>query len=593
MNKKIFLRFLNYMKPYWLYISVSLIFTLIVNLFALFQPVLIRIILDDVIIPDNPSFHMLNMVVLGFVGLLLGKGIFTYLQGYMLPCGVNKAIRDIRDDIFRHIQFLPLKSFQKFRTGDLMVRITNDAENLSNAFGLGMVNFINDIAVLVGALYFMFTKNIYMTILVITVSPIIALAVNKFAKYVETAVQRNQKQMAVIYNTIEESITGIKVIKSFTGEDREIENFKNQNESLFAHIMKVIQFKVTQIPVVEIVGGVGMGVALWYGGLQIINQEFTVGQIFEVWGYMIMATNPLNRLGQTYSTIKGSLISAQRIFEVMDTPEEEENEEKEKMPEIRGDVSFDGVTFGYNEGQKVLDGLSFRVKAGEVIALVGHSGSGKTTTVSLLSRFYKPEAGRILVDGIDIAGVNLRSYRKQLAMVPQETILFTGTIRSNIAYGRPQASEEEIIAAAKAANAHDFIMQMPGGYDTAVGEKGSTLSGGQRQRIAIARALLLNPRILILDEATSSVDAISEELIQQSLEKAFKDRTTFIVAHRVSTIKKAHKIFVFDRGEIVECGNHESLMAANGLYSTLYESFFKESPNREQEAAETQKETAD
>lgn len=597
------IRALNYVKKYWIYIAAGFLCTALVNAFTLYQPVLIKTIMDKVIFAGKSAAEQaealkyLKLVIGGFVLLLFGKGIFYFFQGYLLPCGVNKAVRDIRDETFKHIQRLPLKTFDKFRTGDLMARITNDADRLSDVFGLGIINFINDIVILVLSLMFMFFKNWQMSLVVLLVSPIVAGAIGKFSTYVKNAVEKNQKQMSVIYNTIEESITGIKTVKSFSMEQKEINRFEKENLSLYGHIMQVIKFKVAQIPVVEIIAGVGISCAIGYGGLQIVTglspnsqnlfgfnfiEGRTVGEIFEVWGYMIMATNPLNRISQSISTITGSAVSAERIFEVLDSPQEE-IEEKPNMPEIEGKIEFSNISFKYNQdGDSVINDLSFTVEKGKTIALVGHSGSGKTTTASLLARLYTPDGGTIKVDGIDINSVNLHSYRNQLAIVPQDTALFTGSIRDNILYGRDDATNEEVESAAKYANAHDFITQMPDGYDTKVGERGSTLSGGQRQRIAIARALIKKPRILILDEATSSVDAISEKLIQESLENIFAQHTSIIIAHRVSTIQKADIILVFDKGKIVESGNHNSLINSGGLYESLYKSYFKHSEDGEE-----------
>ncbi len=591
------IRALQYVKKYWGYIAAGFICTLLVNAFTLYQPVLIKMIMDKVIFAGKTAAQQaealkyLKIVIGGFILLLLGKGFFYYFQGYLLPCGVNKAVRDIRNETFQHIQRLPLKTFDKFRTGDLMTRITNDADRLSDVFGLGIINFINDIMILVCSLGFMFFKNWQMSLVVILVSPVVAGAIGRFSGYVKSAVEKNQKQMSTIYNTIEESITGIKTVKSFSMEKKEIARFERENSSLYGHIMKVIQYKVAQIPVVEVIAGVGISCAIGYGGLQIVKglsgnslglsfiEGRTVGEIFEVWGYMIMATNPLNRISQSISTITGSAVSAQRIFEVLDSPQEE-TEKKPDMKEIDGKIEFCGVRFKYNQDQDlIINDLSFCIQKGETVALVGHSGSGKTTTASLIARLYVPDQGVIKVDDTDINSVNLHSYRSQLAIVPQETALFTGTIKDNILYGKDDASQADIEAAAKAANAHDFITDMPDGYDTVVGERGSTLSGGQRQRIAIARAIIKKPKILILDEATSSVDAISEKLIQESLDNIFDNFTTIIIAHRVSTIQKANKILVFDKGRIVECGNHTSLINAGGLYESLYKSYFKHQEN--------------
>lgn len=599
------IRAMSYLKKYVWYIIFGFICTACVNLFTLSQPLLIKKVMDDVVfagkeaVSQTKSLEALQMVLLFFFLILVGKGLFYFLQGYLIPLGVNFAVRDLRNDTFKHVQKLPLKDFEQFRTGDVMTRITNDADRLGDVFGLGIINFLNDIIILVLSIIAMFFKNWQMSCVVILISPIVGITIGKFSEFVKKAVDKNQKQMSVIYSTIEEAVSGIRTVKSFAMEDREIKRFSDENHTLFKHIMNVIKLKVVQIPIVEVIAGLGIASAIGYGGLQIVTkangiapyglswiQGFSVGEIFEVWGYMIMATNPLNRISQSMASITGSAVSAKRLFEILDSPLEEEGNKKD-MPPIEGKIKFEDVTFKYKENVPVLEGLNLDIKKGQTIAFVGHSGSGKTTTSALLDRLYNPDSGKILVDDIDISTVNLHSYRSQIAVVPQETVLFTGTIKDNICYARPDATMEEIISAAKSANAHDFIEEMPDGYNTKVSERGSSLSGGQRQRIAIARALLQDAKVIILDEATSSVDAISEKLIQESLDRLFKDRTTIIIAHRVSTIQKADQIFVFDNGKIAESGTHKTLITSGGLYEKLYESYFKQDDD---ESEKTEKE---
>lgn len=560
-------RILTYAAPYWKAIAAAGVMTLIVNGLALLQPLMIKYLIDKGIGANNLAIF--NYIILGFIALVLLKGIFSYAQGYLLPYGVQQAIRDIRAKLFEHIQYLPLQTVEKFKSGDLMVRVLSDTGNLGSVLGIELLNLANSILIIVGAVSWMVLKDWKMTILILLTSPLVGLTMARFGELTKHATTRSMKQLSLIMGKLQEAISGIKVTKGFAQEEQIIKNFNQENENLFGVSMKIAQLSATQTPIVEFLASIGIAIAVWYGGMLVIKGKFTIGDIFAFWGYMIMAVNPLNKISAIYSSIQGTMASAQRIFEVLDSPTETDAPDAVELPNLKGEISFRQVSFEYQKGKPVLTKVSFEVPSDSILALVGRSGAGKTTTANLIPRYYDPSEGEILIDGIELKKIKIKSLRSQLGIVAQETMLFSGTVKENLAYGKMEAGMDEIISAAKAANAHDFIMELPQGYETDLGERGSQLSTGQRQRIAIARALLKDPRILILDEATASVDVESEALIQQALERLMKGRTTIVIAHRLSTVRKADNILLLDRGQVVEQGTHEELVATGGLYSEL------------------------
>ncbi len=567
---KIYLRLLNYIKPYLHRFVLAVICIVVATAANLFIPWIIQNVIDDVLAAKN--MQMLNLIAGGIVVVFLLRGIFFFGQTYLMSYIGQKVVIDIREAVYRHLQRLSLSYFEKRQTGSIMSYITNDVGVLQNAMVESIIELVTESAVLIGSMAAMFYIHWKLSLLTFITLPLVAQAISIFGKRLRTASRITQERAADITSVLQETISAVRVIKSFVREDYEIERFNKENFSNFRAQMKTAQLTATLTPIIEFLGAIGVTIIIWYGGREVINGNLTSGALIAFLIYVVNITNPIKRLSRVYANIQRALAAAQRVFDVLDTqPEIEDMPGAAALPAITGRLTFEQVSFCYKPGELALNDVSLVAEPGQMIAIVGPSGAGKTTIANLIPRFYDPAGGRITIDGCDIKTVTLRSLREQIGIVPQETVLFNGSVYENILYGDLEATEQEVIAAARAANAHDFILAMPEGYNTHIGERGSKLSGGQRQRIAIARAILKNPRVLILDEATSALDTESEKLVQEALDKLMVGRTSFVIAHRLSTVQRADLILVMDKGRIVERGSHEELLAAGGLYSKLYQ----------------------
>ena len=567
-------RLLLYAKPYSGRLMLAFLFTSVAAAGNLFVPWILKDVIDKVLM--NKDIFLLNTIAVTIVIVFFIRGICFYAQTYLMSYVGQKVIIDIREAVYRKLQFLSLGYFEKRQTGTIMSYVTNDVGALQGSIIESATDFVTEMSILIGSLALMFNLHWKLSLLTLITMPLVAKAMDLFGKKLKRTSGIMQERAADITAVLQETISSVRVIKSFVREEYEIARFVKENYANFRAQMKNAQVMATLTPVIELIAAIGVTFLIWYGGFEVINGNLTAGALIAFLVYATNLANPIKRLSRIYGNVQKAMAAAERVFSVLD--EKTDIVEKENATELKaviGKVDFKAVTFKYNDNEVILKDINLAVKAGQMVAIVGPSGAGKTTIVNLLPRFYDPVAGNIYIDDVNIADVTLASLREKIGIVPQETVLFNGSIYDNILYGDLTATTEEVMAAAKAANAHDFIMQMTDQYQTQIGERGSKLSGGQRQRIAIARAILKNPRILILDEATSALDTESEKLVQDALDKLMVGRTSFVIAHRLSTILQADMIIVMEKGQIVEQGSHEELLKLDGLYSGLYKLQFK------------------
>lgn len=571
-------RYLKFVKPYNWQIILTILIGVVKFAIPLFIPYLIKIVIDDIIgAPTLTDAEKTKQLFLWLGGTVLLFFIIRppveYYRQYFAQYVSNKILYDIRENLYGHLQRLGLRYYSNTRAGEVISRVINDVEQTKNFVTIGLMNVWLDLATIIIATCIMLTMDVPLTIVTLLAFPFYAYSVKHFFGKLRDLTRKRSQALADVQSYLHERVTGISIIKSFALEDKEQERFDETNGNFLDKALDHTKWNAKAFAVVNTITDVAPLLVISYAGYQVINSSLSVGVMVAFIAYIDRLYNPLRRLVNASTSLTQSFASMDRVFELMEEPYDIKDKSDAKvLPRIKGEIQFDHVGFSYEEEEDlVLRDVNFTVKPGETVALVGMSGGGKSTIISLIPRFYDVTAGSIRIDGYDIRDIQLKSLRDQIGLVLQDSILFSDSVKSNILMGNPDATDEEVIAAAKAANAHDFIESLPEGYDTTVGERGVKLSGGQKQRIAIARVFLKNPPLLILDEATSALDLESEALIQESLERLASDRTTVIVAHRLSTITHADKIFVIDQGELKEVGSHEELMAQQGIYYNLFQ----------------------
>ncbi len=565
---EIYRRLLAYTKPYVSKIVISLICSLLVGGSTAVSALIVKDVVDEVFMnKDQVMLLYIPFVVLGLISL---KGLAAFGQVYSIEYVGQQVILNIRSEIYRHIQTLSLNFFSRVQSGTLVSRITNDVNLLQTAAATIIAEAIRQGFTAIALLVVVFYRHWRLAMLALIVLPLAVAVVAYFGRKMRKNSHRLQGKMADINNLLYEKISGIRIVKAFGAEQIEINRFSGVLHDFLNSALYAVRIRAINASISDVLGGIGIAGVIWYGGYEVITGATTPGTFFSFITALLLLYEPLKRISKFNIKIQQALAAAERVFDVLDTqPDVGESPDAVELLPIKDCLVYKNVCFKY-EDETVLHDISFTAEVGEVVAFVGLSGAGKTTLLSLLPRFYDPYSGSILIDGIDIKEVTFRSLRKQIGIVTQEVILFNNTVSRNIAYGADQYSQKEIIRAAKVANAHEFIEKLPNGYHTVIGERGTRLSGGQRQRIAIARAILKNPPIIILDEATSSLDSESERLVQEAIAHLMKDRTTLVIAHRLSTINKANNIIVLDR-KIVESGTHHELLAQDGVYARFYE----------------------
>jgi subfamily B ATP-binding cassette protein MsbA len=528
---------------------------------------LVKPAVDKVFVEKNAASLMLLSIAI--MGTFFGRGVFEFFQSYLMISTGAKVVRDIRDKLYHHMLYLPMSFINKDSTGAMVSRVLNDAGAVQGLLAFTVKDLFVESMTVIVLICVAMTRRWDLTLISLIVLPVAFYFVGKFGKRLRRVSGRAQQKVALLTETLTESFMGNKMIKSFCREEDEMVRFRDRNQDFYRELMRSTRITEASSLMMEFVGGVGIGFVVWYGGSLVIQGAMTPGDFFSFLAAIFMIYTPAKRLAAAQNSLQQARAPLERIDKVLEQGKEAEG--PVVVESFDREMTFDNISFRYSgTDDDAINGLSLTVKRGEIIALVGSSGAGKTTLVDLIPKFYTPSEGTISLDGLDISTVTLKSLRSLIGLVSQDIVLFNDTIKANIGYGKPNASAKEIVNAAQAAYAHEFILQLSDGYNTVIGERGVRLSGGQKQRLSIARAILKNPPILILDEATSSLDTASEMMVQRALENLMHDRTAFVIAHRLSTVRRASRIIVLDKGKIAESGTHEELLAFHGVYEKLY-----------------------
>jgi len=564
-----FSRFLPFLKPY---LSRMVLAGLLVMGVAAINLALLRLAgtLWDIITVQHDQSRMTDLIAV-FLGLVVLQGLCSMGHSYLTAWISQRIVADFRRHLFAHLHTLSVSFFARRRTGELLSRLMNDVTVIQSVVTETPIDGAKQLVTFVGGITFLLTMNWRLCLLILVLLPLLVLVAKFFGRRLKSLSTSIQDQTAALSTLIEEVISGIRIVKSFVQTQREETRFAAQVEQTLALTMQRAGVMAVFIPVISLLTFSAAAAVLWYGGRQVIDGSVSPGDLFAFVLFAGILIGPFSSAARVFAQIREAQGATQRVFEILDTRSEvSDSPAATSLSTVSGHIRAEHVNFAYDPRQPVLTDVSFEAKPGELVAIVGPTGAGKTTMMNLLHRFYDPTEGHITIDGQDLRQVTMNSWYRQVALVPQETILFGGTILDNIRYGDREATQEEVVAASRSAHAHDFIMSFPDQYQTIVGEKGINMSGGQRQRIAIARAIVKNPRILLLDEATSALDSESERLVQEALEQLMKGRTTFVIAHRLTTIQRADRILVLNKGRLVETGTHAELMDRKGLYQYLY-----------------------
>jgi ATP-binding cassette subfamily B multidrug efflux pump len=574
-------RSLAYLRQYWITALGALLSLLLVNTANLITPQLLRVLIDQGITPLN--LGLVWVVAAGLVGVAVIRGIFNFLQGYWSEVTSQGVAYDLRNTIFEKLQKLSFSYHDRAQTGKLMTRMTSDVELVRMFVGTGLLQMLSAFVMLLGTIAFMFAMNWMLTLVILGLVPIIATVLLIFVGRIMPISKTVQQRLSELNTILQENLAGIRVVKAFARQDYELDRYNAKNEELFNVNLDMLKIFTALFPLVFFFANLGTVGVVWMGGLQVISEQLTLGELVAFTGYLGFLLMPMFMMGMIGAMLSRAEASAQRLLEVIDARSEVvDKPDALPLTTSKGRVVFENVFFRYfGSEQDVLSDVSFVAEAGQTVAILGETGSGKSTIINLIPRFYDVTNGSVQIDGHDLRDLQLETLRAQIGIVLQDSTLFSGTIRENIAYGRPEATLDEVIVAAKAAQAHEFILELENRYDTVVGERGVGLSGGQKQRIAISRALLVDPKILILDDSTSSVDAETEYRIQQALQKLMESRTSFVIAQRISTVRNADLILLLDNQRLVARGTHEELLQTSELYNEILATQFGERGSRQ------------